>query len=343
MKLLWGIETMNKNYSERVAKWDNAKFLLILLVVIGHFVDLYTKNSASAKSLFLFIYLFHMPAFIFLAGLFGKRTVREKRYDKILGYFVLFAVMKIFIYMTRILLGQSPSFKILSESGVPWFIFAIAIFYLITIGLRDYKPQYVLTVSICLACFVGYDNAIGDFLCLSRVIVFYPFFYLGYSLTADEILILAKRVEVRMLSIIFLCVLATLSIVYIDQLYWLRPLFTGRNPFEKLLYFSEYGCFLRLGWYLASGLTVLAFLAVVPERRTFFTALGSRTIQVYALHRPVIYIWQVYNIDSFMVAIWPTHWKILTLTFSVLLTFLLSTKIFSKPFNWIMNPLVKMS
>ena len=55
MKLLWGIETMNKNYSERVAKWDNAKFLLILLVVIGHFVDLYTKNSASAKILFLFI------------------------------------------------------------------------------------------------------------------------------------------------------------------------------------------------------------------------------------------------------------------------------------------------
>lgn len=69
MKLLWGIETMNKNYSERVAKWDNAKFLLILLVVIGHFVDLYTKNSASAKSLFLFIYFICQRLFFWRAYL----------------------------------------------------------------------------------------------------------------------------------------------------------------------------------------------------------------------------------------------------------------------------------
>ena len=46
---------MNNNYNRRVAKWDNTKFLLILLVVIGHFVDVYTKDSASAKSLYLFI------------------------------------------------------------------------------------------------------------------------------------------------------------------------------------------------------------------------------------------------------------------------------------------------
>lgn len=52
----------------RIAKWDNAKFLLILLVVIGHFVDLYTKNSASAKSLFLFIYLFISYASVYFSG-----------------------------------------------------------------------------------------------------------------------------------------------------------------------------------------------------------------------------------------------------------------------------------
>ena len=249
--------------------------------------------------------------------------------------------MKIVIYMTRTLLGQSPSFKILSEGGVPWFIFVIGIFYLITIGLKDYKPQYVLTVSICMACFVGYDSSIGDFLCLSRVIVFYPFFYLGYRLNADEILVFVRRSEVRVVGVLFLCTLAALSIVYIEQLYWLRPLFTGRNPFERLSHFSEYGCFLRLGWYIVSGIAVLAFLAVVPERRMFFTALGSRTIQVYALHRPVIYVWQAYNMDSVIAVIWPAHWKILILILGVMLTFALSAKIFSKPFDWIMNPLEK--
>lgn len=86
---------------------------------------------------------------------------------------------------------------------------------------------------------------------------------------------------------------------------------------------------------------VLAFIAVVPEIRFSFTELGSRTLQVYALHRPIIYIWQVYHIDSIMQIIWPAHWKVLTILFGVFLTFVLSAKVFSKPFDWILNPVRK--
>ena len=64
---------------ERVSLWDNAKFLLIFLVVLGHFADYYTKDSLNMRRLFLFIYLFHMPAFIFISGLFSKNTVNHKR------------------------------------------------------------------------------------------------------------------------------------------------------------------------------------------------------------------------------------------------------------------------
>lgn len=47
----------------RIAKWDNAKFVLIILVVICHFYENYLGSSKLVNSLFFSVYTFHMPAF----------------------------------------------------------------------------------------------------------------------------------------------------------------------------------------------------------------------------------------------------------------------------------------
>ncbi len=53
----------------RVALWDNAKFLMIVLMTIGHFADVFTGISDSCKSIYLCIYAFHMPcSFLSLAS-----------------------------------------------------------------------------------------------------------------------------------------------------------------------------------------------------------------------------------------------------------------------------------
>ena len=54
----------------RIFLWDNLKFFLICCVVVGHFADQYTDVSNAYGSIFLFIYSFHMPLFIFISGLF---------------------------------------------------------------------------------------------------------------------------------------------------------------------------------------------------------------------------------------------------------------------------------
>ncbi len=38
----------------RIYKWDNLKFLLILLVVVGHFVDGFVDISNTYKFIFLY-------------------------------------------------------------------------------------------------------------------------------------------------------------------------------------------------------------------------------------------------------------------------------------------------
>ena len=42
--------------SNRIALWDNLKFILITLVVGGHFSDQLTDYSSIYSSIFLFIY-----------------------------------------------------------------------------------------------------------------------------------------------------------------------------------------------------------------------------------------------------------------------------------------------
>src|SRR5690625_7801367 len=57
---------------KRLAYFDNAKLLLIFLVVFGHLIQPFTGDSKSVQTLYTWIYTFHMPAFIFLAGFFAK-------------------------------------------------------------------------------------------------------------------------------------------------------------------------------------------------------------------------------------------------------------------------------
>ena len=54
-----------KKGAGRIAKWDNARWILITLVVICHFFENYLGNPV-ANSLFFYVYTFHMPAFFLL-------------------------------------------------------------------------------------------------------------------------------------------------------------------------------------------------------------------------------------------------------------------------------------
>src|SRR5690606_38107439 len=48
---------------KRVPVWDNARFLCVTLVVIGHGIQRITYDDDYALIVYLFIYEFHMPAF----------------------------------------------------------------------------------------------------------------------------------------------------------------------------------------------------------------------------------------------------------------------------------------
>ena len=268
----------------RVALWDNVKFVIITFVVIGHFADVFTNSSNICKSIFLFIYAFHMPLFIFISGLFYRESNSKQ---KIVYYASCGFALKITSTCLTIIINKSTNFSLLSESGIPWFMFSLAAFQAIMYLFNKINKKFVLVFSVVIACFVGYDKSIGDLLCLSRIIIFFPFFLLG-TMAAQQTVIdfIKKHFKILLpISVFVLTLWLYLCFFQLDHFYILRHLFTGRNPFANTV--IKYGPLARLLCYFITFATGASLLVIIPKQRIpIVTTLGSRTLNVYFWHWP---------------------------------------------------------
>lgn len=70
-------ETANNTQRKRIYWLDNAKWFLILLVVLGHAIQ-HTYTDFDQKWLFRAIYSFHMPAFMAVSGYLAYRAQAAK-------------------------------------------------------------------------------------------------------------------------------------------------------------------------------------------------------------------------------------------------------------------------
>jgi len=268
---------MENSIKKRICLYDNLKFLLIIFVVVGHFADIFTAKSSFCKSVFIFIYAFHMPLFIFISGQFNKN---EKVLNRILKYLAIGFSLKLILALCPLILdGSIPSFKLLSDSGIPWFMFALAAFTGISNILKDVDKKYVLISAVVLACFVGYDASVGDYLYLSRIIVFYPFYVLGEIINKDKIVEMSKNNWIKIIALMIIIIWAIVSFKFLNIVYFLRPLFTGRNPFNTNNVFLKLGPLYRILCYLLSCIIGCSFISIVPNKKiTLITKFRRKNI-----------------------------------------------------------------
>lgn len=83
--------------NKRSLFWDNFKGILIVFVVLGHLLENFFEVP-KLKDIYLFIYLFHMPLFVFVSGFFSqkcnyKKIKNEYIYVYIVARNILFFVL----------------------------------------------------------------------------------------------------------------------------------------------------------------------------------------------------------------------------------------------------------
>lgn len=331
---------MNK-FQSRVAKWDNVKAFLMILVVLGHGITAYTSQSGLLSNLYLWLTVFHMPLFMFVTGLFSKSFVNAPRfnYAKILSYILIFFFIKVTIHLTLLLVRGEGSFSWLSEKGTPWYILVTAVFMSVTYIIKRLNTKKVLVISLVLALLAGYVNEIGDVLTLSKMFTFYPYFLLGYMLDKNKLVEISGKKLLRVLSAAVLVVYTVGIFMIGDKLYSLRYVFSGNNPYVEFgADWYPYGAYLRLGCYIFSSVIGFAVISVIPNKRIpLFTGIGAKTLTVYSLHRQVLYVLE-YTVLIRVFAVLPDYYfGLVMIAGSVLITLLLSLK----PFDYILYPFTK--
>lgn len=297
----------------RSAWLDNARLLLICLIVSGHIISVPTLHL-SERNFFLepwivWSSLFHMPTFSVISGMCSKSTPTLDRMGRTI---ILLAVPYFcskflwWFYTYRVNGPQvAPAFNpfdTYSCGGVEWYLAVLIQWRLAIILLTPLKPAVLMSLSFVLGLGAGFWVPNVTILAQHRALSFFPFFVAGYLLDSQMIeRVLRHSSVIPNIARAFLIMSLTFA--------WRHPLVTqhfelghlGDFNFDYTAVRLETGGWMWQGrqtcgleyylswayravWYFVSFSTVFSFLAAVPTQRYWFSNLGSHTMYPYLLH-----------------------------------------------------------
>ncbi|MFM9493621.1 acyltransferase family protein [Streptomyces galilaeus] len=272
-----------KPLKRRDAFFDNAKYLAIVLVAVGHAWEPLRDDSRAAAALYIAVYTFHMPAFIVISGYFSRSfDASPSRIRRLVtGVAVPYVIFEVAYSLFKRWADDDPGHPIslLDPWYLTWFLIALFVWRLTTPLWK--VVRWPLPIALAIAALASVSPDIGDDLDLQRVLQFLPFFVLGLLLKPEHFQLVRRR-EVRLLAVpVFAGALAVA--------YWAAPQmnaawFYRRDSAQELAAPGWTGAVMTLALFGCSVVLVACFFAWVPGRRMWFTALGAGTLYGYLLH-----------------------------------------------------------
>ncbi|MCW4386623.1 acyltransferase family protein [Salinibacterium sp. SYSU T00001] len=280
----------------RVPLWDNARFIAVTLVVVGHGIQRLALEDDVALTVYLFIYAFHMPAFAIISGYFSKPgSPSAKQMQKVItDILVPYLIMETIWTAVKAITEGPDGFNPTQPSWTLWFLLALGFFRLILPYLA--LLRWPLMWAVLLSVGVGYLMNVDSTFSLSRAIGILPFFVLGWKLHEWNI-IERWRVAGSALwwfrggAVLVFTLSATVLWTQIEG--WremnLKNWFFYDDSYVQLGGTFWWAGLVRLALIVAAVVLSAAFFVLIPRRSTWFTHLGQATMYIYLLHSFVLY------------------------------------------------------
>lgn len=266
--------------------FDNLKAVLILLVVLGHILSEMVEENKWIATIYMFVYLFHMPAFILVSGYFSKVVKTKKDVWKLIKKFLVpYAIFQVLytLYYTKVY-GNKLEMTFLEPRWALWFLISIFCWNLLLFIFP--KSKFGLLLAVIVSLVAGYVESINETLTFARTFFFFPFFLLGYMLNEQRFTELKVKKNVVISWLLFT---SLFGIVYfLGNIDWKEWLY-GRVPYSEI---SEgpvkYGVANRAIAYLLMAVATYCFLSIAPKRQLSITRIGSLTLIIYLFHMFVV-------------------------------------------------------
>lgn len=314
--------------------FSNVKFILILLVVMGHFTFYAEDKSAIVHGIRDFLHIFHMPAFVFITGYFSKSCAKsfEKNTNKVLSMTILYLITQCIWYFARVLTrngGKMPEFTLLSPDTGLWYLAFVAGATLLLPVFSRFRPQLIMLLLVLAGLYIGIEDEASKYMNVSRFVVFMPFFMAGF-LFKKEYLLMLKNKWVKLSSGLFMISLLAYSFFFETK--FVSDITKAGESFEKVKVSNVDGLILRAFVFIVAFLATMALFSLIPRGKTFFTKFGNRTLQVYLFH---LLLYVVLSRTGVLKAVSYSVNEIVLFAGIIALTFILSLKPFSYPFSFV--------
>lgn len=263
---------------------DNAKMVLVTLVVVGHSLTM-LPWTAFHNQVYDFLYFWHMPAFVLVTGHLSRTFSYSRRrlWALARGLLVPYVIVEAALVAFRQIVGGEDHFHRLWV--VPhwplWYLPATFCWRLATPVLRR-LGLLALPVAIGIGLLGGYVTA--DYLDVRRILGFLPFFVLGLVLSPRALAPL-RTVPARVAAAVVLVGVWLLAgtLDQWAQTRWLYYSWTYAHLSSDLSPVATRALLVLVG-----GVAALAVLALVPTRGGWFSRMGAASLVVYLCHGFVV-------------------------------------------------------
>lgn len=274
--------------TSRSKYFDNAKFILIFLVVFGHVISPYKDQDKVLFTLYSVIFLFHMPAFILISGYFAKGYKKKgyllKAVQKILIPYLVFQIIYSIFYF---LVGKEKTleFDLFQPHWSLWFLLSLFFWNLLLYVFARLKWGGLI-IAVLLGIAIGYIEDAGSFMSISRTFVFFPYFLLGFLLNGEHL----KRIIGAKLAVPVGVVIIIMTFLFFGFSFPENavPWLLGDTSYENMGGMQLTDGLLRTLQYGLTLIVVFGFLPLIPSNQYRITKIGERTLYVYLFHGFII-------------------------------------------------------
>ena len=249
-------------------------------MVVGHFTGPSEETNVFLYLLKWIIVSFHMPAFIFISGYFSKRAAAlPELIKKLVIPYLVYEVIYYLFY--TFIMHKETGLYLLRPKFTLWYLMVLFFWKMITPFVKKI-PHYMLW-AFAAGLLIGLSDIPNNFLSIPRALVFYPYFLAGTNFDRERI----PKLRSRKMQWTFAGLVLLISFcVCMAALYGnvSMKVFYGRYNFVYLNQGILEGMLWRIAGYVIGFSMTYALMALIPERKTFYSYIGTRTMAIYLFH-----------------------------------------------------------
>lgn len=274
----------NKTVTTRDPFLDNARAILITLVVIGHVLN--SADSYLGGALETWIYAFHMPAFVAISGYLSRSYRNEPRQiSRILSALLVpYLILQGLHATLRVIIkGDDFSLDLWEPSWTLWFLLALFIWRLTAPIFKILRFPVIFAVVISIVTPLEPD--LDQTMSWGRVLSFLPFFVLGL-MTRPEHLERLRAFRFKFLG--YLVLGGGLVLSFFSHDLFRVSIFHMSTSYAEHDSGNLAGVFGRILVLTVGIVALISVLLITPQRRYWWTDIGKNSLTVYLLHGMIL-------------------------------------------------------